>query len=160
MFRKFSNILLLHGLILTSCSSLAVKQIDSPMEFNQAHLNQEIRLVMVKGLSAFKTNQDVAVLLEYDTVNEVIFPSDYNLRIFIQHDGGWIEIKEKPTIRPNDPVILSPKIPSSHGQLVGFWPQLPDIKKTYNLRVYIFGDMKTKEGTEQVAAYTDIILTP
>ncbi len=160
MYKKLCISILLASLILVSCSPSGINQIDPPVEFDQAYLNQQIKLTIVKELSAFKTNQDVAVLLEYDTPNEVTFPSDYNLRIFILQDSSWVEIKEKPTIRPDDPIVLSSNNPSSHGQIVGFWPQLPDTTKTYNIRIYIFGNMKTNQGTKQVAAYTDLILSP
>jgi hypothetical protein len=159
MYKKLS-ILIIAGLILISCSPSDIDPIDPPIDFNQAYLNQQIKLVVVRELSALKTDQDVAVLLEYDTPNKVVFPSDYNLRIFIRHDSGWLETEEKPTIRPDGQVVLSPHIPSSYGQIVAFWPQLPDITKTYNIRIYVFGDMNMKEGTEKVAAYTDLILSP
>ncbi len=101
------------------------------------------------------------MLLGYYTTNEIVFPSNYNLRLYVQQDGQWVEIKEKPTIRPPDEVDLSPKIPSSYGQIVAFWPQLEDLAKTYNMRAYVFGDMTTSEGQkQQVAAFADFVLTP
>ena len=146
--------------LISSCSPNYRKPDKSPIDFDSVYMNHQIRLIAMKELSPFKTNDFEALLLEYDTTNEIVFPSNFNLRLFIQQDGEWVEIREKPTIRVEDPVILSPKIPSSHGQLVGFWPQLDDLTKTYFMRVYIFGDMKTPEGTKKVAAFADFILTP
>jgi hypothetical protein len=140
---------------ITSCSPN-----KPPIEFDSAYLNKQIRLIALKELSAFKTNEDVAVHLEYNTENKIVFPNNYNLRIFIQEQDKWIEIKEKPTVRPENQVVLSPEIPTSYGQIVGFWPQLDDLTKTYRVRVYVFGDMTTSEGTKQVAAFVDFVLTP
>ncbi len=146
--------------LITSCSVIYRRPDKPPIDFDSAYMNHQIRLIVIKELSAFKTNSDVAVQLEYDTTNEIVFPSNYNLRLFIQQDGEWVEIREKPTIRVGDPVILSPNIPSLYGQIVGFWPQLDDLTKTYYMRVYVFGDMKTPEDTKKVAAFADFILTP
>jgi hypothetical protein len=131
-----------------------------PVEFDPAYLNQQIKLIAIKNLSAFKTKYPVAVLLEYDSTNEIVLPSNYNLRIFIQQDEQWLEIKERPTTSPKDPIVLSPSIPSSYGQIVAFLPALDDLTKTYQMRVYIFGDMTTQEGIRKVAAFVDFVLTP
>ena len=147
-------------LISTSCSVIYQNPSKPPVDFDAAYMNRQIRLIVVRELSAFKTNSDVAVLLEYDTTNEIVFPNNYNLRLFIQQNGQWEETKEKPTIRPGGQVVLSPNNPSSYGQIVWFWPQLDDPNKTYHMRVYVFGDMKTPEGIKQVAAFADFVLTP
>lgn len=147
--------------VAASCSATGRGPKMPPVDFDPAYLNQQIRLVVVKQLSAFRTNQDVAVHLEYNTTRDIIFPSDYNLLMFIQQDGQWVEVKEKPTIRPLDAIILSPRFPSSYGQIVAFRPQLADITKPYYMRVYVFGDMTTPEGQKhQVAAFADFVLTP
>jgi len=147
--------------MMTSCSTVHRSPSKPPIDFDPAYLNQQIRLVVVKELSAFKTDQDIGLLLEYNNTNEIVFPNNYNLRIFIQQDGQWVEIKEKPTIRPSDEVVLSPNIPSSYGQIVAFSPQLGDLTKTYYVRIYIFGDMTNPEGKkQQVASFADFVLTP
>jgi hypothetical protein len=146
--------------VVTSCSVNSQSPDKPPIDFDAAYMNHQIRLVVVNELSAFKTDSDVALLLEYHTTNKIVFPSDYNLKLFIQQDDEWVVVKEKPTIRPDAPVVLSPNIPSSYGHIVGFWPQLDDLNKTYRMRAYVFGDMETKEGIHQVATFADFILTP
>jgi hypothetical protein len=106
--------------MVTSCSILHRSPDKPPIDFDPNYLNQQIRLLVSKELSAFKTDSDVGLLLEYNTVNEIIFPNNYNLRIFVQQNDQWVEVKQRPTIRPNGPVILSPNIPSSRGQIVAF----------------------------------------
>jgi len=145
---------------ITSCSMSNGSPEKPPFEFDAAYLNQQIKLIAIKNLSAFQTKYPVAVLLEYNSTNKIVLPSNYNLRIFIQQDGQWLEIKESPTMRPKDPIVLSPSIPSSYGQSVVFFPSLDDLTKTYQMRVYVFGDMTTQEGIRKVAAFVDFVLTP
>jgi len=111
-------------------------------------------------LSAYRTQFPVAVRLEYDSTNEIVFPSNYNLRIFIQKDGQWLEIREKPTIRSKDNIILSPTVPLSYDQIIIFVPSLDDLTKVYNMRVYVSGNMITSDGTQEVAAFVDFVLNP
>lgn len=144
----------------SSCSAIPRTPDKPPIDFESAYLNRQIRLVVIKELSAFNTHDSVGVHLEYDTANRIVFPSDYNLRLFAQEDGKWTEIRELPTIRPTGPVILSPSIPSSYAQIVAFWPQLDDVTKTYFMRAYVFGDMEASGGTKRVAAFADFVLTP
>ncbi len=147
--------------VLVSCSAIDSSATKPPISFDPAYLNQQISLIVVKELSAFRTNQDVALHLEYNTENEIVFPSNYNLRIFVQQGGQWVEVKEKPTIRPSGEVVLSPKIPSSYGQIVAFRPQLADLTKTYYMRVCVFGEMTSPEGKKrEVAAFANFVLTP
>jgi len=152
-------VLLLYFAI-TSCSVINNGPDKPPIVFDSAYLNQQIRLVAIKQLSAFQTKYPVAVHLEYVSSNKIVFPSNYNLRIFIQKDSQWLEIKEKPAIRPKDKVILSPSIPISYEQIIMFSPALDDLTKVYFMRIYVFGDMTMSEGTKQVAAFVDFVLSP
>lgn len=145
---------------MASCSMFHSKPESPPIDFDPNYINQQIRLGVVKELSEFRTNSPIALLLLYNTTNEITLPANYNLRIFIQQETQWVEIKEEPTIRPMEPIILSPSIPSSYGQIITFLPQLDDLTKTYYMRVYVIGDMKTPEGIKKVAAFADFTLTP
>jgi hypothetical protein len=146
--------------IVSGCSSVHQSPRESPIDFDPDYLNQQINLLVVKGFGPLKTDGPLAILLEYNTTNKIIFPSNYNLRIFIQQDGEWLEILERPVIWSEDQVILSPNDPSSYGHIVTFWPQLSDPNKTYNMRLYVFGDMTTPEGIKRVAAFVDFVVVP
>lgn len=159
MRKPFITIILLCSLA-ASCSVNSQSPETPPIDFDSAYLNQQIKLTVVNELSAFRTDSVVALLLEYNTTNEIVFPSNYNLRLFIQQDGEWVEVKEKPTIRPDEPVVLSPNIPTSYGHIVAFWPQLDNLERKYDMRAYLFGDMKTAEGIQKVATFADFILRP
>jgi hypothetical protein len=156
---KFSIILIC--LITFSCSIITTRPDKPPIEFNPEYLNQQIKLIAYTGLDPYKTNQNFVLHLEYDSENKIVFPSDYNQRMFLQQNGKWVEIKEKQVIRSKDQVVLSPATPLSYGQLVGFWPQIDDQTKVAFLRAYVFGDMTLPDGsTKPVTAFIDVILTP
>lgn len=160
MKKVFISFSLLLSFILTSCSALGEDAVNPPIQFDAIYLNQQIRLIAMKQLSPFTTRDPVAVHLEYDSENEIVFPSNYNIKTFAKQDGKWVEIKEKPEIRSDNKVILSPSIPISYGQIVVFSPALDDLTKTYYMRIYVFGDMTTPDGIKQVAAFVDFVLTP
>ena len=145
---------------IAACSIGIQRPGEPPLDFDLAYLNQQINLLIVKGFGPLKTDGPLAILLEYNTTNKIVFPSNYNLRIFIQQDSEWLETLERPVIWSEDQVILSPNDPSSYGHIVTFWPQLGDPNKTYNMRLYVFGDMTTTEGIKEVAAFVDFVVTP
>ena len=82
------------------------------------------------------------------------------MRLFSLKDNQWIEIREKPTERLPDNIVLSPEKNSSYNQIIGFIPSINDRTKVYNIRLYVFGDMLTPDGVKKVAGFVDFILTP
>ncbi len=157
--KKLFISLILMCFMIVSCSMVNGQPDKPPVEFDPAYVNQQIQLIAIKEMSAFQTKYPVAVLLQSNSRNEIVFPNNFNLRLFIQQDDGkWLEIKEKPTTLPADPIIMSPTALYRH--IVMFSPDLDDLTKTYRMRVYVFGEMKTQEGAKQVAAFVDFVLTP
>jgi hypothetical protein len=147
--------------ILFGCSTFHQSTIKPPIEFDSSYLNQQVRLLVVKYVwPPFKKGETHALVIEYRTPNKVVFPSNYNLRIFIEEDNGWIEINDSPADRSDDPIVLTQEDPSSFGHIVAFLPQYPILNKTYYVRVYVFGDMTTSEGIKQVAAFVDFVVNP
>jgi hypothetical protein len=132
----------------------------APINFQQAYLNKQIHLIVVDEIWPLKTDAPLDILLESNTTNKIVFPSNYNLRIFYHENGKWIEIPERPTTTFFDQVVMTPEEPLSYQQIVGFWPQYPDPNQAYYLRVYVFGDMTTPDGTQEVAAFVDFVVTP
>jgi hypothetical protein len=95
----------------------------------------------------------------YQADNEIVFPNDYNLRIFKKTNEGWIEIKEIPTTRlPEGDIVLSR--PTKTLESLSVAPDLVDYNQSYHLRIYVIGDMNTNEVIKKVAAYTDVVLHP
>lgn len=144
--------------VIAACSAAYQIPDKPPIDFDLDYLNRQIRLLVVDQWP-YKTNDSMAVLLEYNSSNEIEFPSNYNHRIFIEQGGEWVEIQEKPFPWPDDPIVLSPDTVTDD-QIVAFWPQLNGLDKTYFMRLYVFGDMTTPDGTKEVAAFVDFVVTP
>jgi hypothetical protein len=164
--RYFSNksLLFLLGLslflVMSACTVQSAK-IAPPVEFNDEYLNQQIRLVPLEHLSTLKTSDPIALYLQYNSENTITFASNYSLRIFIKQGNQWNEIQERPTERfPGTDIVLSPNDAASYSNIVTFFPDLDDLNKKYNMRVYVFGDMATNGEMIEVASFVDILLTP
>jgi hypothetical protein len=143
--------------LLSSCSGSNEKPDTPPVEFDPTYLNQQIRLSVHRGMSEFKTDKPVGLLLDSYSQNETVFPNNFNLKIFVKQNDTWVEIKEKPVNRLGDKIIL---LSEPDNKIVVVFPDLADLTKEYQMRAYVFGDMTTLEGTQPVAAFVDFVLTP
>lgn len=158
------NSLLVSFLLLLSVSLIAFWGTPSapppPIEFDPSNLNQQIKLEIIQELNTFKTGDSIFVFVNSnikDKSAEIVFPNDFNRKMFIKDGKNWVEVFEKPTTYLYENVILN-CTQCRRGIILD--PRFPNLKKTYYLRVYVFGDMTTDEETIQVAAYTDVILQP
>jgi hypothetical protein len=133
---------------------------QAPIDFDESFLNKQIRLRTGEPIWPLKTTDSLALLLEANAPDKIIFPNDFNLRIFYQEGEKWVELPERPVTRLYDLVVMTPEEPASLYQIVDFWPEYPDVEATYYMRVYVFGDMSTPEGVKEVAAFIDFVVTP
>ena len=132
----------------SSCASLDTETDNLPIEFELPNMNQQIKVFAIEEMNTFRIGYPVRLFLAYNAQMsdaEIVFAPNFNLRIFIQKNGKWVEIKEKPVVRADENVFLSP---TSNKQLVTFFPGLPDAAQTYSMRVYVFGDMDSVDGTK------------
>jgi len=144
--------------LLSSCTT---SERSSPLELDLAYVNKQILLRAPNYSNRFRSNDPVNLELKYNTNYEVVFPNDYNLRIFEYLSGKWMEIKEQPTERyPLGDIILSPEKSSPIVHMLAAFPDLPFLGRKYSLRIYVFGDMKVKSTIVKVVAYTDVVLNP
>jgi hypothetical protein len=122
---------------------------NDPIQMDGTNVNQQINLRAPAYANEFGTNEALILELKYNSINEIVFPNNYGIRIFEETEDGWIEVQEKPTER---------FMPAVH--IVGVYPNLqrPDLK--HNLRVYVIGEMKVNGEVVEVAAYTDVKLKP
>lgn len=160
MKKSFVTFCLLACLLVGSCAFLDTETDNLPIEFELSNMNQQIKLFAIEEMNTFRIDYPVRLFLAYNAQMsdaEIVFAPNFNLRIFIQKNGKWVEIKEKPVVRADENVFLSP---ASNKQLVTFFPDLPDVAQTYSMRVYVFGDMDSADGTKQVAAFVDFVLAP
>jgi len=144
--------------IFTTCNP---KLKDDPIFIDKEYLNQQISLRALNYANSFTTKDSIILELKYQSNNEIIFPNNYNVRIFEYYDDVWNEIKEKPTERnPPGEIILSPEKELPVVQIVAVFPDLPDYNRKYYLRIYILGKMKEMGDIKEVVAYTELILHP
>lgn len=147
---------LLCQVLLSGCSA------KPPVDFEDGYVNQQIMLSAPVLYNTFSTNtKQYPIWLEISTTSkdEIVLPNNLNLRIFERKSGDWIEIPEIPITRlPAEDVILSGM--KKFRETTSTSPMLPDPTQKYRLRIYVSGDMKTEEGTKEVAAYVDITLHP
>lgn len=146
-------------LLITSCAS-DIEPDDPPVSFDSLHINKEISMAASQEFNTFRTGDTIALFVLYNIVDtdiEVVFPNNFNMRIFIKQSKDWIEIKERAKIRLFDKVTLSP---TNNRSLLIFTPVLPDLNQRYEMRVYVFGEMVYPDGIQQVVAFVDFILRP
>jgi hypothetical protein len=142
--------------LLPSCSG---SNSNSPIDIEESYVNQQILLSAPEFFNTYKTIDAIYLELRSNSNNEIVFPNDYNLRIFEGKNGDWIELSEIPTTRlPEGDVVFSPNKKLRETTFVD--PALTDYTRRYQLRIYVIGDMKTEEGIKPVAAYLDIELHP
>ena len=151
-------VILLCQVLIISCSdSVSVPSID----IEKKYINRQILLRAPTFSNSFSTLDPINLELKYNTDSEIVFPNNYNLKIFMQTGQGWVEIKEKPIVRlPSGDVVFSPSKQMPAVEDIFFSPQLPSNNQKYQLRIYVIGNM-TKNGERiNVAAFTDIVLHP
>jgi len=151
-------IVLIASILVTSCSS---SELPSPISIDNEYLNHQIFVRAPSDSNTFNTQDVIYLEIKYNSTNKIVFPNNYNLRIFENTLKKWIEIKEKPMTRiPAGDIILSPEkmLPAVQGVYVS--PALPDPGKKYSLRIYVIGQMEANGQSISVAAYTDVILRP
>lgn len=157
---KINRLLFCSFLLIVSCSFKQPVLLEPPIDFDAEFLNRQIYLFTVEQVFPYKTDSGLTLILRYNTSNRIVFPKDFNLRIFALGDEKWIELKEWPTVRNWDQIVLTPEDPSSSFRMVSFSPFFPNPRSKYNLRVYVFGDMTTENGIMKVGAFIDFVVSP
>jgi len=148
--------LIVFQFLLFSCTNLNP---EPPVHVENGFVNEQIKLVAPSEYNSFKTSDAVIFEVEYYSNNEVVVPNNYNVRIFKQSDNVWTELSEMPILRyPEGDIFFSPE--KNGLQNFAVEPKLDDYAQNYDLRFYIFGNMKTNDGVKQVSAYVDVKLHP
>jgi len=94
MKNKFRLIkwLIIFQFLLFSCTSLNP---EPPVDVENGFVNEQINLFAPSEYNSFKTSDGVIFEVEYHSNNEIIFPNDYNVRIFKWLDNSWTELGKK-----------------------------------------------------------------
>jgi hypothetical protein len=141
-----------------SCSELTPAP---PIDIEKEYLNQQILLRAPNFSNSFNTLDRISLELKYNSNREIVFPNNFNLKMFIQTNEGWMEINERPIVRlPPGDVVFSPSKMMPAVQVIYFSPELPSSNQKYKLRIYVIGSMKEMGESIKVAAFTDIELHP
>jgi hypothetical protein len=148
----------LHSIFLTSCITSTK---NDPIQLNEKNVSHQITTFAPGFANTYKTSDPIRLELDYNSTNEIIFPNDFNPRIFEETKDGWVEIKIKPAlIIPTNDVILSPQNEMSAVHFIVIFPDISNLDRNYILRIYVIGKMRVNSETEEVAAFTDVTLNP
>jgi len=160
MRTKFSTIfwLLIFCFLLLSC---ARTESEPPVDIKDGYINQQIQLLVPAQFNSYKTTSPVVLEVQYYSNNDIVFPNNYNVRIFKQTNNGWVEIQEQPILRlPEEDIVFSAERETDAVRLFTVYLELDEYDQSSKLRFYIIGDMKVEKEIQQVAAYVDVTLNP
>lgn len=150
--------LLIALLIIASCS---VNNQTDLLSVDVEYLNNQIQLRPAKYLNSYNTKDSITLELKYNSTNRIVFPRNFNLRYFEKRKSEWVEINEKNVERyPLNEVIFSPEDSNSLVHIINAFPEILIPTKKCHLRIYVSGVMDTSEGPVDVAAFTDVYLSP
>ena len=133
----------------------------SPVLVDERYLNKQILLRAPSYSNTFKTEDQISLELKYNSSDEIVFPNNYNLRIFERTSDTWVEIKERPRERyPLGDVVFSATKYMPPVQVIFLMPDLTSLGQKHQLRIYVFGNMKIGDDIVKAAAFTDVTLSP
>lgn len=151
-------LLLLFQVLIVACSGVDG---NPPLSFDDGYVNQQILLMAPNYANTFRTVDPISLELKHNSIHEIVFQNNYNLKIYEWIDESWVEIKDKSNAQyPSGDIIFSPAELMPVVQVIVVSPDLEDLSSKHQLRVYVSGDMKTGEGIQKVAAFVDITLNP
>jgi hypothetical protein len=146
-------------MIMISCAG-PDKELLPPLEFNNNDLNNQVMLHVAQQENDFSTSDVLTLRMTFKTNTSIVFPNNYNIRLFINQDGSWREIPEKPRIRlPEGDFVYDP-LTSHQFPVIFVRPDLKDNNISYNLRIYVSGEMMHENEPKTVAAFIDVGLHP
>ena len=163
--KSTSNLLILFSslLFLFACQGPQYDTFPNPALIQAA--NTEIRLSVLHFPSDEGTETDIVFLLENQTSNDVIFPSDFGLRLFYlpRDKNEWLEIENHILYLPEELRVLSDQKDPAHNKTVlDVRPNVDQMQLPGRLRVIVLGNImgNNEKTAEQVSAFLDLELSP
>jgi hypothetical protein len=145
-------------LFIVSCKA---KEIPPPVNIPTEFVNQQIIVRLDQYLNTFKITDPVSLELKYNSSNKIVFPNNYNLKIYEFSNNAWLEVQEKPTVRlPEGELVFAPNIAMPAVETIFVSPKISDLSKLHRMRIYVIGEMQIESGSQNVAAYVDFELKP
>jgi hypothetical protein len=103
-------------------------------------------------------NDDILLLdLENRSENAIIFPGDFNLRIYQKVGAKWVPVKNN-LAYPQGDWFLPTYQEWKAGKGLGLVPYIPGLEKPSTIRVFASG--KTETIQEKVGAFIELTLYP
>ena len=128
-------VVLVVQIFLFSCTSAYD---EPPVEMEEDYVNQQIKLLIPSQFNSYETTSSVVLEVQYFSNNDIVFPNNYNVRIFKRTDEAWIEIQEKPITRlPEDDIVFSAEKETNAIRLFTVYPELDKYDQPSELRFYI-----------------------
>jgi hypothetical protein len=159
--------LLIPLLLIAAC--ISIDDPDRETAFNNVFpledTNNSIRLFVPLNIKYYKLGTDVDLIIENLSDEIIVFPPNYDVRIFRYSEGEkqWIEVEDI-IESPSEPLIgLAPHgSDDPYSSIVVFHPKLKNLGSPIPIRVTVTGKVGRYDviTDEQVGAYIDIVLYP
>jgi hypothetical protein len=148
---------------LVACAGLERPVGTPPVDVPAEALNTDIRVFALDGWNTFRIDDPLTLSVEVMGDDEIVFPPDFGVKMFLYDAGDWVEIEGVATEYSGGAFVLSPS--NGNPLLVGdttVFPILPDPDKPATLRIFVTGHFYRhgKATDERVGAYVDLVLKP
>jgi hypothetical protein len=144
-------------IFVASCS--VGKSNDINANSDQNNVNSEIKIYEIPGQEEIKKNNSlISLQITNLSDNNIVFPNDYGLRLFVLNGDIWKEVNNCYHYAETErdlPSVNGPQI----GLVFDIFPCVDEINKTKTLRVWVIGTKQDETG-EKVMAFIDLILKP
>lgn len=121
-----------------------------------------LQISIPTGWNTFKTADPISLMLINVSNNQIVSREDFHCRIFVFDQGKWIEVNNKIVYAGNQ-IVLEPNKEIDPAKITGLiiQPDLADLSKPYQVRVFLFGSMANADKTQQeIIDNIDVMLSP
>ena len=147
-------------LILCSCvrNSTISENYEPTMDFPIEKLNSSFIITDPAINNNSYKNDDILLLdLENRSENAIIFPGDFNLRIYQKVGTKWIPVKNN-LANPQGDWYLPKNQDWKASEELGLIPDITGLEKPTTIRIFAFGKIESTQ--EKVGAYIELTLYP
>lgn len=147
-------------MITTSCTASSGQDGDLFPGINvpEKNINSKIVLQNFPGEpQSYKVGDSLAFGIINQSVYNITFHNDFDVKIFIKQDEVWEPINNKVEYPEGERILPTKKIDPT-GLVLFVLPDLGEIKSSTIVRIVVIGQVKDK--SEQVGAYIDVHYAP
>jgi hypothetical protein len=155
-------------IIISSCIKVAPDSSGVPgvPQYLQGAITENgeiIELDAPKGWNNFKIGDFVGLMVRNVSEKDLVFPNDFNVKIFTKENDSYIEISNKTAYPSSEEVVLepNPEFDAFKIHTLIVYPDIAVSDSTAYLRIFISGVlMENGKSSETVATYIDVTLYP